>query len=115
MGVTWHTDVSGCNKAWIEKFKAGNFKADNKDDVLLFFKALIDFGSLNEDYREVVEDALVQYEEIAQYYEIRNTDIKILFTANEKEQKVGLYSGNWKDVQGEEVSVLRVRKRTWPL
>ncbi len=99
--VTWVTDCSGANKAWIEKFKSGKFAGDNKDDVLLFFKALTDFGTLNEDYREVVEDALVQYGEIVQYYEVRNTDVKIVFMANEKEQKVGTFTGRWQDVQAE--------------
>ena len=101
MAIEWVDSVEGANAAWIEKFKAGNFSADNKDDVVLFFKALTEFGQVNEDYREVVEDALLSYEEISQFYEIRGTDIKIIFMANENEQKVGTFSGPWKDAHAE--------------
>ena len=99
--VTWVEDFSGANEAWLEKFKSEDFSGGNKDDVLLFFKALTEMGMINEDYREVVEDALIQYEEIAQYYEVRDTDIKVVLIINEEEQKVGVYEGNWKEVQEE--------------
>jgi len=97
--IEWITDFTGSNDAWLEKFKSGDFSGDNKDDVVLFFKATMEFQSLNDDYKEVVADTILQYGEIAQYYEVRDTDIKLVLVANESGGKIGLYSGNWKDIQ----------------
>lgn len=97
--IEWITDFSGANAKWIQKFKAKDFSGSNKDDVVLFFKATMEFQSLNEDYKETVADTILQYGEIAQYYEVRDTDIKLVLVANEKGGKIGLYKGNWKDIQ----------------
>ena len=99
--VTWIEDFSGSNDAWIEKFKSGEFAGDNGDDVLLFFKALADFSSQNADFKETIEDTILQYQEIAQYYEVRDTDIKLVSVINENGFKTGNYTGNWKDLQEE--------------
>lgn len=99
MSVNWVTDVKGSNDAWIAKFKSGNFSGSSKDDVLLFFKALIEFGDMNEDYREVIEDSVLQYEEVVQYYEVRDTDIKLVLVVDEGGSKAGIYTGKWKDIQ----------------
>nr|MDO8110202.1 hypothetical protein [Candidatus Sigynarchaeota archaeon] len=97
--IQWITDFKGSNEKWLAKFKAKSFKGNNKDDVLLFFKATMEFQSLNEDYKEVVADTILQYGEIAQYYEVRDTDIKLVLVANDKGGKIGLYKGSWKDIQ----------------
>jgi hypothetical protein len=97
--VEWFTDFTGSNKKWLEKFKAKSFSGKNKEDVLLFFKATMEFQKLNEDYKETVADTILQYGEIAQYYEVRNTDIKLVLVANEKGGKIGVYKKNWKEIQ----------------
>jgi hypothetical protein len=97
--IQWVTDFKGSNEKWIAKFKSKSFSGTNKDDVLLFFKAIYEFQSMNEDYREVVADTILQYGEIAQYYEVRDTDIKIVNVSNDKGGKIGLYKGSWKDIQ----------------
>ncbi len=97
--IEWVTDFKGANAKWIEKFKAKKFDGKNRDDVVLFFKATMEFQSLNEDYKETVADTILQYGEIAQYYEVRDTDIKLVLVANDKGGKIGLYKGNWKDLQ----------------
>jgi hypothetical protein len=102
--IRWISDeaeIQGCNDKWIEKFKAGDFSADNLDDVLLFFEAMAEYGLLNPTYREVVDDAITQYDEVAQYFEIRDTGIKIVMVQNATERKLGIYEGDWKQIQDE--------------
>jgi len=80
-------DVKGMNAKWLEKYKAKNYSASNMDDILLFFGGMAEFGLENKEYKQVVDDAVEQYREICQYYEIRGTDIKLLIIANEQESK----------------------------
>nr|MDO8112386.1 hypothetical protein [Candidatus Sigynarchaeota archaeon] len=94
-------DVKGSSEKWIKKFKAGNFSGDNIDDVLLFFGAMAEFGLINKNYRDSVDDAILQYGEIAQFFEVRNTNIKVVMIQNEKDRMLGIYEGSWKDVQAE--------------
>jgi hypothetical protein len=99
--VTWIEDFSGANDAWIEKFKSGDFSGDSMDDVLLFYKALADFASLNADFKETIDDTMLQYQEVAQYYEIRDTDVKVVSVINESGFRTGSYTGSWKELQEE--------------
>jgi hypothetical protein len=92
-------DVKGMNAKWIAKYKAKDFSAAKLDDVLLFFGAMAEFGLKNKEYKQVVDDAIEQYREICQYYEIRGTDIKLVIVANENVFKLGLYTGDWKEIQ----------------
>ena len=94
-------EVQGMNDKWIEKFKAGDYSGDNVDDVLTFFGAMAEFGLLNQNYREAVDDAISQYGEVAQYFEVRDTDIKVVMVQSAEERKLGIYTGNWKDIQAE--------------
>jgi hypothetical protein len=99
--VKWinEADIKGSNAKWVEKFKAKKFAGSSKEDVILFFKATLEFQKMNEDYGETVADTILQYGEIAQYYEVRDTDIKLVLVANDKGGKIGTYTGNWKDIQ----------------
>jgi hypothetical protein len=92
-------EVKGLNAKWIAKFKKKNFDASKMDDILLFFGGMAEFGLINKEYRQVVDDAIEQYTEIAQYYEIRGTDIKLVIVANSKEFKLGIYTGDWNEIQ----------------
>ncbi|MBN2153979.1 MAG: hypothetical protein JW839_21155 [Candidatus Lokiarchaeota archaeon] len=99
--VQWisEDEIKGSNAKWVEKFKAKNFSGSSKDDVILFFKATLEFQKMNEDYGETVADTILQYGEIAQFYEVRDTDIKLVLVANDKGGKIGTYTGSWKDLQ----------------
>nr|MDO8088084.1 SCP2 sterol-binding domain-containing protein [Candidatus Sigynarchaeum springense] len=99
--VNWisEDEIKGANAKWIEKFKAKDFSGSSKDDVILFFKATLEFQKMNADYGETVADTILQYGEIVQYYEVRDTDIKLLLVANDKGGKIGTYTGNWKEIQ----------------
>lgn len=102
--VKWIKDpaeVKGMNQRWLEKFKAKNFSARSMDDILLFFGGMAEFGLMNKEYKQVVDDAVEQYREICQYYEMRGTDIKLLIVANESEFKLAIYTGDWKQIQEE--------------
>jgi hypothetical protein len=94
-------EVKGCNAKWLEKFNSGDYEATKLEDVLLFFMGMAEFGLMNEEYKEEVDDAIETYGEVAQYFEIRGTDIKMLMIANEKEFKLGLYTGDWNEIQKE--------------
>ncbi|MHA1700178.1 MAG: hypothetical protein ACTSWN_15150 [Promethearchaeota archaeon] len=108
MPVNWFSEdeVKGTRDKWLEKYKSGEYDGANKDDVLLFHKALMEHGliALEDDdleYNELIEDAVMQYEELAIFEEIRDTDIKVVMLLKEDEQKLGTYSGNWKDIAKE--------------
>ncbi len=92
-------EVKGTNAKWITKFKAGDYHGDNMDDALLFFSAMAEFGLINKNYREIVDDAILQYGEVAQYFEVRDTNIKVVMVQNEKDRMLGIYTGNWKEIQ----------------
>jgi hypothetical protein len=92
-------EVKGLNNKWITKFKAGTFRGDSLDDALLFFGAMAEFGLINKNYREIVDDAILQYVEVAQFFEVRNTSIKLVMIQSEKEHKLGIYTGSWKEIQ----------------
>ncbi|MEX2758784.1 MAG: hypothetical protein Q6365_025655 [Candidatus Sigynarchaeota archaeon] len=94
-------EVKGCNEKWLAKYKAGDYRGDSLDDVLLFFGAMAEFGLLNKSYREIVDDAILQYGEVAQYFEVRDTPIKVVMVQNEKDHMLGIYTGNWKEIQDE--------------
>jgi hypothetical protein len=92
-------DVKGMNAKWIAKYKKKDYSASKLEDVLLFFGGMAEFGLMNKEYKQVVDDAIEQYREISQYYEIRGTPIKLVIVANEKVFKLGIYTGDWKEIQ----------------
>ncbi|MBD3188577.1 hypothetical protein GF325_17230 [Candidatus Bathyarchaeota archaeon] len=108
MPVEWiaEEDCEGANEKWLEKFKSGDFSGKSKEDIELFFKAMIDFGKKAEDdddleYNELIEDAVMQYETLAIFLEVRDSDLKYVQFFTEDEQKIGHYTDNWKDVAEE--------------
>ncbi len=92
-------EVKGLNAKWIAKYKAGDYKGDKMDDVLLFFGAMAEFGIINKSYREIVDDAILQYGEVAQYFEVRDTNIKVVMVQNANDRMLGIYTGSWKEIQ----------------
>ncbi|MFX0099244.1 MAG: hypothetical protein ACFFCS_06645 [Candidatus Hodarchaeota archaeon] len=108
MPIEWFDPASfdGCNDKWLEKFKSGDYKGDSRDDIELWLRGMAEFGlkAIDDDdleYNEVIEDSLLQYESVAIFTEVRDTDLKFVQYFTEEEQKIGKYSGNWKDALGE--------------
>lgn len=108
MAIEWFDPSSceGANEKWLEKYKAGDYKGDNRDDIELWMKAMAEFGTkaIEDDdleYNEVIEDSLLQYESVAIFTEVRDSDLKFVQYFTEEEQKIGKYSGNWKDALSE--------------
>ncbi|MHA1792627.1 MAG: hypothetical protein ACTSVI_08285 [Promethearchaeota archaeon] len=106
--VEWipESEFKGANEKWLEKFKSGDFSGEKMEDVELFFKAMAEFALKAKDdddleYNELIEDAIMQFESLAIFLEVRDSDIKFVQYYTEDEQKIGKYSGNWKDVAKE--------------
>ncbi len=92
--VRWINDVNDANKAWIAKFITKKFSGANEDDVHLFFKAMVDFERLNNDFKELIEETTAGYGEVTLTYKVRGSNMGIVTIVKKDGSKIGIFAGD---------------------
>lgn len=102
MEVTWYSesDIEGSVDEFLKKYDEGSLTGE---DFPLFEKAMVEAGKLSQEsdddmkqeFAEIMEDDLEEYESLAYAIEVRDKGIKLIQLMSEDEQKLGSFEGDF--------------------